>query len=211
MSCPSQLRLDEWVSGRREDSVAAHLAGCERCGVRVAKLEADRAEFQRRARPQAFADAVLRGRRPSLWSWPRFVVFALAACALLFVLRPRDEAGDAYKSGGPQALLYVKRGEVVAPHDPERTLRAGDVLQLVLLSTRPGHIAVVDLEEGGLDSVLHEGPLPAGRTQLPRAFELDAWLGGERLVVLFADKAIDDPVARARRGEGRVFALKRGP
>jgi hypothetical protein len=219
--CPSQLRLDEWIAGRRSPELAAHVGGCARCTDRIAVLETDRAAFTLRARPAAFADAVLARRRPLPWQrrWISWLTLAVAtACALLLWLRPRgtpggsgDDAYEGYKGPPVSASLYVKQDGKVAPYDRSRVVRAGDLLQVIVTANQPTHVAVVDLEDGGKQSVLFttDQPLRAGRTALPRSFELDSWTGGETIVILFGDPSRGDPIARATHGEGDRFILRR--
>lgn len=209
MSCPSRLSLDRWLDGEAVDSpMGTHVASCAACANRADALKAHRAAFALRASPLVFADGVLARRKPRR-GW-LLTMLVPAACTFLFFARPRgDDVG--YKGGAPTAVAFVDHGGVVARHDPQRRYLPGDVVQVVALSARPAFVAVVDLEEGGASTVLFnaERALPAGRTPLPKAFELDGFVGNERIVVLFGDRPIDAPIEHAQRGEGVVFWLLR--
>jgi hypothetical protein len=207
VSCPSALQLDRWLT-EVNPALATHVDGCTRCAKRLAALRDERARFEASARPRAFADAVL-ARRPRRRRWWWFAPVLATACALLFWMRSREP--EITFKGGPQALLYVEHQGVVAPHDAGRRYQAGDRVQVVALTSQPAYVAVVDVEAGGKESVLYasDAPLPAGRNRLPLSFQLDAYPGDERLVVLFGTRLVDDPQGRVRRGEGQSFALRR--
>src|SRR5207249_12154403 len=78
MSHLSDLQIDQ---GLMQGSMPAHAGECERCRRRWEELARDREAFRVRARPAAFADAVLGRRRPRRWLW----LLALAPALLLLM------------------------------------------------------------------------------------------------------------------------------
>ncbi len=113
--CLSDLIFDEKLAGGEIGvTQAAHLETCEHCRARLAELERDRDAFAKRARPAAFADAVL-AKRPPRRRWAFWVALAPAALGAVAVvamwMRPRPLDGERVK-GAPVAVeLWVKSGE----------------------------------------------------------------------------------------------------
>jgi hypothetical protein len=196
----SDLQIDEsLMRGARP----AHVDECERCRLRWDRLRKEREEFAQRARPEAFAAAVME-RRPkrTVWWWGALVP---AAALLALVLWPGG-GGERVK-GEPVAVeLFVKSGEATARFDPERRYQAGDALQVVYSAARPLQLTAVDLD-GDKITILARDPVAPGRHKLERSFVLDAAHGDEQIVLLFSDKPLgDDDVPKAARGGQPVAA-----
>lgn len=219
-ACLSDLVLDEKLAGvALASEQSSHLAGCTECAARLAALAEDREDFAARARPRAFADAVLarpggfppqirpRGACPRRWLAPLALAPALAAAAALLVwARPHPPAGERAK-GAPVAVeLYVRSGERTERFVEARPCRGGDTLQLVYTATAPRHLAVVDLEAGGKATLLYrsDGPLPrATRRRLDQSWVLEPGSAPERLYLVFTDGPPDEPALldAARRAD----------
>jgi hypothetical protein len=198
----SDLQIDESLI---RDARPAHADECERCRARFEELRKQKEEFAQRARPAAFAEAVLA--RRSRFGWLRVAMWlALPAAALLaFVWWP---AGGVRYKGEPAAVeLFVKSGEVTARFDPERRYQAGDALQVVYSAARALQLTAVNLDGEKL-TILARDAIAPGRHKLDRSFVLDAAEGDERIILLFSDKLLDDADAeKAARGGQPVAAM----
>jgi len=195
----SDLQIDESLI---RDARPAHVDECERCRLRFEELRRQREEFAQRARPAAFADAVLTRRPSRKWMWWSALLPALGLLA--FVLWPAS--GERVK-GDPAAVeLFVKSGEATARFDPERRYQAGDALQVVYSAARALQLTAVNLDGDKL-TILAREPVAPGRHKLDRSFVLDAAEGDERIILLFSDKLLDDAEAeKAARGGQPVAA-----
>ncbi len=212
MSCLSDLVLDEKLAGEAISAAEeAHLAACASCAARLDTLQKDQAAFRARARPKAFADAVVaraKGRRRR-WQFALAIApMALGALAVVLVwLRPHG-AGDGERvKGAPVAVeLYVRSGDRIDRYSAERRYRGGDTLQLVYSASAPRHLAVVDVEAGGKAQVIYrsDGPLPAAkRRRLDQSWVLDDSASPERLYLVFTESPPDEAalLGAARRAD----------
>jgi hypothetical protein len=183
----SDLVLDEILVSRR--ARPAHLDGCARCQARLEALRAEREAFSRRARPAAFADAIL-ARRPRVVTW-RWGLPLAAAAALIFVLQPRGE--ERVKGAPANVELYVRSGDKTERHDPGRRYASGDALQPIYSASGTLFLTAVNLDANGARLLVNALSLPAGaRRALDRSFVLDESAGDERLFFLFSERPLDD-------------------
>ena len=217
--CASDLALDEMLDGRGLPETAEHAVRCAACGARLDELRRDRDEFLARARPAAFAEAVLARANKRRW-WPFALTLAplvLGVAAVVLVWSrphpPGQKIDDTRAKGEVVASeLYVQSGGKVEKFDPGRRYRAGDALQLVYSTSRPRWLTVIDAEQGGKAEVVYQGdgPLPAARrSRLDRSFVLDGAAPAERLYVVFTDGKPDPQamLAAAGRDPARVEQL----
>jgi hypothetical protein len=197
--CLSDLVLDEKLAGGAVTvAQVAHLDGCENCRARLAELERDREAFQKRARPAAFADAVL-AQRPPRRRWAIWVAIAPAALGAMAVvamwMRPRPLDGERVK-GAPVAVeLWVRSGDKTERYAEDHHYKGGDALQLIYSARAPSHLTVIDVEQGGKAALLYrsDGALPAAnRRRIDQSWVLDAGTNPERLYLVFTDGAPDE-------------------
>ncbi len=124
---PSELALEAFLLDRETSKVAPHLAGCERCRARVARMEREGEDFRRFVLP-ATLDAVLEKnapRRRKRWLWLAGLAPVAAAAALIVSLRPQqppegyvgDKGGMALVAylGVPGGAKMVRDGQAVHP------------------------------------------------------------------------------------------------
>jgi|GEM_PF-2986816 len=207
--CPSELELDRWALAGRPTGhrVPEHALGCPACASRLAAME----HAERVVAPAVFEQNVqdvldrvearrVERRRP--WAWlfeaqARWALATVAAACLVLVLAHRepplhDPVTATWKAGEGVALQVLAGGE---PSAAGATLAPGVVLTMRLTVTRPGHLALVSLEQGGRVSRV----LPAkGARPTPVTPGVVVTQGGvapatgvERLVVLFDERPFD--------------------
>jgi hypothetical protein len=208
VSCLSDLALDEWAAGiTTRAGTGVHLDGCAACARRLIERTEERHAFAARARPAAFADQILDrvGSPPRRWwLWLAGVPAMAALAALVIVLSPGPS--ERFKGPAATAELYVQSpsGPRIARHDPGRAYAPGDALQLLYTLSRPAHLLVLDVEEGGKTEVLYrsDAVLAAGsRTRLDRSWVLDGGAPAERIFVLFSARPLEEATVRdAARG-----------
>lgn len=219
--CPSELELDRWALAGRPaaHAVPVHAAACPECRERLAYME--RAEAM--VAPHAFATNVqevldraeaLRAERRRPWAWffegrGGWALAAAAACLLLVAVVPReptptDPVGPGAGAGvAPSGVEGWKAGEGVAlqvlvggePTPAGATLASGVVLTLRLSVARPGHLALVSLEQGGRVSRVLPAkgarPTPVAPGVVVTQGGVAAASGVERLYVLFDERPFD--------------------
>ncbi len=208
--CASDLALDRLVAGEPVAAeLAAHVAGCARCGERRAGFEHERqlAAALLRERPGRRAVTPLHRRR---WLWAAAPLMAAAALVLLWLPRLRQPPPEREKGGGAALALDVVvrhadgRVEALAPGG---RVRAGDMVRFLVSTARPGHLVVLGLDTAGKVSVyVADGDaaraIDRGQRQaMPGSIILDATPGAERLVALecAARFAVTDAVDAGRR------------
>ena len=87
---PSELALEAYLLDRETSKVAPHVADCEHCRARVARMEREGEDFRRFVLP-ATLDAVLEKnapRRRKAWLWLAGIAPVAAAAAVIISLRP---------------------------------------------------------------------------------------------------------------------------
>jgi len=217
--CVSDLVLDQIVSGEAVGAAPeAHVAGCARCGERLASFRADQ---ERDA--ALVAELAARAELPSVVPlrrrlWLSAALPLLAAAAILLLLLPRLLRGpgsDTREKGGSALAL-----DVVVRHadgkieslGPNGRVRAGDAVRFVVSTPRPGHLVVLGLDSAGAVSVyVSDGADPhkverGSRQAMPGSVILDDTPGAERLVALECDArfAVSDAVDAGRRSLERA-------
>ena len=211
--CLSDLQLDQLrLRELTEDAAAsarAHVAGCDRCRAREARLEALAADLDAELPP---LDAKPRGRGVAV-----AVVLLLAAAAALLWWRgtatpdgpevspdpPAPLVAVGRLKGGVALGMFVRRDGRVRAWAAGELVREGDVLAFTYSSEEDRTLAVFDVE-GRSATLLFptEGEttaaIAAGRdVAIDAAAELDASLEPERIVGVFCDA----PVATAALAE----------
>jgi len=213
-SCPTawslqRHALDE-LKGEEWETVASHVAQCERCRQELTTLDNEREAFLA-DRPFAAAEAdisegavflpedpEIEVRRP-LWAWARGAMAALVACAAAAVVATllvtagvgESPALDRLKGMTDLQAALLRDGKVVHV-EPGLVARPGDEIQFRVDTADFGHVIVLGVDgtgevsvyqpQDGGDSVAVEPG--AGRTLDP-AFRLDDAPGPEVYVALF--------------------------
>lgn len=212
--CLSDLQLDQLLLGELgvddEAAAHAHLEGCPRCQTRRASLVEDQRRFAAShpalpslALPVAPSPPPEEGKLAEVIPLARRMrpvvatVVALAAGLALFLL-PGGEGGPEVQSKGRDFLsFFVKRGEALREWSPGQPLHPGDKLRFVVDTRTDAYVAVLSRDAAGTFSVYYplaqrtaevKGSLEP--TALPLATELDAVLGGERLLGVLCDQAV---------------------
>jgi hypothetical protein len=216
-----------------DPGVRAHVEGCDACRSAVRELDGGRQAFvaARPARPFVAgvvqrAEAEARGARPR---WlvallePRWLLVpAVAAAALVvFVAIPsRTSQVDErvhFKGGGATLRLFYARGTAEArPLDPGVRLRPGDLLRFGVISAGGRFATVASVDEAGRFSRYYPaggagaGPLQAAADLqlLPGSIELDETTGREWIVLLLADRPLDE--ARVREALLSAWRTRQG-
>jgi len=120
---------------------------------------------------------------------------ALVAAMVLVVLvvsrKPEPPPGPYVAAkGGPDASLYVKRGERVFPWSPPERVRPGDLLRLAVVPDGFSHLTVATPGQGGW-TVLFEGDVPPEREfDLPASWRVDAAGEVEELLVVLSRQSL---------------------
>lgn len=173
---PSELALEAYLLDR-DSKVAPHVAGCEHCRARVARMEREGEDFRRFVLP-ATLDAVLEKnapRRRKAWLWLAGIAPVAAAAALIISLRPTqppegyvgEKGGLALVAylGAPSGAKIVRDGDAVSPGAALRfTVAPGGQCNLWVVSVdESAHISRIypSTGEGG-GPVSKQGPLPGG-------------------------------------------------
>jgi hypothetical protein len=207
--------LPEEAARKAQEDLAREPGGAQR----LADLRGSDAELLARHPPEGVAKEVSRRQRAlavriqrQRVAWLAAPVAALAVAMLVVVLRPGDEQTQV--KGDAALLVYRNRGgqsELLRNGD---RARAGDDLQLAYVRARPGYGVIVSLDGAGTVT-LHlpeqDGqavPLvPDARTNLPRAYGLDAAPGFERFFLVtsqspfLASVAVEAARKLAARGD----------
>lgn len=245
--CPSELELDRWaLDGRPADhAVPEHALGCPACAARLVAL--DRASaivappvFARNVQDVLDRAEARRPLRPRPWAWllelqPRWILATAAAACLVLVLAnlgpspvegpagsgasgPAPSAVEGWKAGQDVTLQVLAGGE---PSPAGATLAPGVVLTMRLTVARPGHLALVSLEQGGRVSRVLPArgarPTPVTPGVVTVQGGVAAAAGVERLYVLFdlrpfdLDDALRDMPSLARADRGQASGEGAGP
>jgi hypothetical protein len=218
---PTELALERHLLDPATSPLREHLAGCEACRARVARMEEEGERFRRYVFPATVdrIEAAARRRPSRSWLTVLAPVGALAAAAAVFlVLRPagppRDYVG--LKGAGLSLTAFVQRagGASAVADGAAVPARAG--LRLRVQVPAACRLFVLSVDGRGsvsrLDAAGPEGlALTAGEHDLPGGVVLDGAAGPERLFAVCAPSAVAWPdVERAARasagGEGRLRA-----
>jgi hypothetical protein len=202
--CPSELTLERLRQGELTGDLVlrAHTAGCPLCQRTLEALAAP-------PPPMAFPRP-----RARFFALPALGVMAVAAAALVLVLRPREETIS--KGAGWQLSVIALAGDgKVRRVEAGARLRPGDRLRFEVFTRGPrAEVALVSLDAAGTVSSLVPAagdtvPVPAGRrTLLDGAVELDDTLGAERILLVACPRA--RPVAEVAAAARQALARARG-
>jgi hypothetical protein len=204
-ACLSALQLDRFrmgeLSGKAEEEVRAHVAGCVRCAEAIQQLSVVEALPPMRVVP-------LQPRRSPVWRRAAAAGLGVAAAAsLLLVLRPA--AGVRTKGSAPALSMYVQHGSEVRRAGPGETVAPGDALRFAVTTPVAAYVAVLSIDPQGHGSVYfplgaRAELLPAGQEMpLPIGTRLDATVGEERIVGLFCSAPVELEPVRALLESGR--------
>ena len=195
----SSLVLDQLALGALSPEAAAeagaHLAACERCRADQELAAAAHERFSRDILPRtlpAIRDRAGATPRRRLW-WALAPALA-AACALVFVLRPRPpDEPDLLEKGAPSLSMFAKRGGQVQPVDDGAQLAPGDAVRFVLHPSGLPYVLVASVDGSGGATIYHpfggdrSAEVPrSGRVELPGSVVLDQSPGPERVFALFS-------------------------
>jgi hypothetical protein len=219
--CVSDLQLDARFTGELEPEVAAqmdaHLEGCERCRVRMARLERARSAFLapgpvfERPGPRRPSPSGLRRLRPR-WLMPLSAGAALAAALALAFLPPRESGEPALRSkGGERIGLFIKRGALVRRGASGAHVQPGDQLRFTYSTDVDRYLAIVSIDGAGKRSLYFPDGARAARVEraddqpLSSSIVLDDVLGRERVIALFCARPIE--LAPLLAGSERPWAV----
>jgi hypothetical protein len=220
---PSELALEAYLFERDQSPVAGHVAGCEHCRARLARMEREGENFRRFVLP-ATLDAVLAknspGRRRKAWTWLLALAPAAAAVALVVALRPA-EPPDGYVGikGGMNLVAYVNApGGANAVRDGQAVPPSAALRFMV----NPGgscNLWIVSVDESGQVSRIYPAagndgaPVSGKRVTLPGGAMLDGRTGLERFygVCSPGPLAYEDVVKCVRSSVHGATDVRKGP
>jgi hypothetical protein len=190
-SHPSFLELDRHALDRGGPQTAAHVAQCARCQQHLAALAA--VEL-----PPAGIGLLKPTRRvPRVWTAGlAFSGVAVAAALYLVLLHPGEPAShyDGVK-GGPSVAVHVSRAGRVELWD-HAPLRPGDRFRLEVAPSEFEYVSVFAAQGPSRLSMMYSGRVRVhGQTLLPKAWQLDAAPGAERVLVMFSHAQISEQAA----------------
>ncbi len=197
--CPSDLALEAHLLEPERSPLAPHVAGCERCRARVARMNEEGEEFRRFVFPatvDAVQDAAVR-RRPRL-AWLLGPIGALAAAAAVLVLvrgpagPPADYLG--VKGNGVGFTVFVNEAGGARPLEDgavvpaSAALRfkvslAGECFLWILSVDAKGQVSRIYPPKGTPPEKRSAGPVPGGAV-------LDGEAGPERLFAVCAPQSL---------------------
>jgi hypothetical protein len=224
--CPTDLALERHLLEPAASPVAPHLAACEPCRARLARMEEEGERFQRFVYP-ATVDRIEEAarRRPARW-WIAVlapVPVLAAAVALVLVVRPVGPGGDylGLKGAGGLGLTAFVQAAGGARTVPDGgAVAAAAALRLRVRASSPCRLFVLSIDARGavsrLDAAGREGlALEAGPHDLPGGVQLDGAAGPERLFAVCAPAGLAWPEleragrAAAAGGAGAVRGTSR--
>jgi len=224
--CPSDLALEAYLLDPGRSALAPHVAACEPCRTRLARMEAEAEEFRRLVYPATVGeveDAAEPRRRRLLSVIAPVAGFAAAAAAAVLLVRPAGPPPDYVGAkGAPMALAVFVGGEGGAVAVPDGAAVPADAAIRFKVRPAPGcRLWIISVDAAGQVSrlfpaagdaaeVADAGPLPGGAV-------LDGTAGPERIFAVCAPAALPyDSVERAARaaaggGPEKVRAAKALP
>ena len=197
---PSELALEAYLLDRDASPIAPHVAQCEHCRARIARMEREAEEFRRFVLP-ATLDAVVdknapRRRRP--WMWLLAVAPAAAAFALFISLRPSGPPeGYVGEKGGMSLVAYVEAPGGAKAVVEGQAVRPSAALRFTVGGAARCNLWIVSVDESGQISRIYptqgdQGAKVSGnRIALPGGAVLDGRPGLER----FYGMCTSEPVA----------------
>lgn len=200
--CPSELRLDRWLAGELEGTVAAsvglHVQACARCSARRQRRERERAWFRASAPPLfVVGPAVVPKRRRAIW-WGAGALATAMAMLVLFVVPARmQHAGvEVTRAKGQQRMsFFVRDGVSAAVREgaPGEIVHPGDRLRFAFDREAVGESYAAVLSKDarqGVDVYFPPDGTQAARLGAadglpPYSVALDVTLGTETLYAVF--------------------------
>jgi len=185
---PSELALEAYLLDRTGANVAPHLAGCERCRTRLARMEREGEDFRRFVLP-ATLDAVLEKnapRRRRTWLWLLGIAPVAAVAALIVAIRPsQPPEGYVGEKGGMSLVAYLGAPSGAKVVLDGQAVQASAALRFSVTPAGRCNLWVVSVDESGQISriypTLGEGGAPVSKQgALPGGAVLDGRAGLER-------------------------------
>jgi hypothetical protein len=213
---PDALALHRYhlaqLEDERSETIARHLAGCDRCRGDLALLEGDHRRFDREVFP--LTRDTVEAREARRWRWPHLLplVGALAAAAFLLVLpRPSLDPDLRAKGGGAMAVFVARGDSVVTVEDGKTRLRSGDRIRFVLWPAGQRYAVIGSIDGAGRATVYfpfqgkESAALPEGpRVEVPGSIVLDDSPGPERVFAVLSGRPVTTTaVTDALRALGR--------
>jgi hypothetical protein len=199
---------------RAEPKFAAHVAGCEACSARVARLKAASQLFDREVFP-ATVDRVrsryeTRSRLP-WWLW--LAPVPAAAIAALIILRPAPPPEDVIgiRGAGFGFQVLGNAGGTVAPLANGSEVPVDAALRFSVAPSKPCWVTVISVAATGEVSRLFpasgDGALVKDAGPLPGGAMLDGPPGPERIFAICSEKPLPfATIAQAAGGTSHASA-----
>jgi hypothetical protein len=194
MTCPSVLKLEAHLLNPERSPVAVHLATCDRCRDQVANMQRQGDDFMRFVYPATVEG--LNPKRARRWNWAGIFapVAALAAAAVVIVVRsgpPNEYVGTKGVSFKLNVYAGLEAGARALSDNDQ--VPANAALRFRIQSGRPCNLGIVSVDEHGEVSRLFptngdQGRKLAKAEVLPGGAILDGKPGPERI---FAVCSID--------------------
>ena len=186
--CPSELALEEHLA-RTGGPVAAHLADCPSCQVRLAQMQEEGDQFRQFVYPRTLYAVLERGerRRGSRWIWLWAAPALAAAAAVAIVVKPATP-GEGYvgaKGGALGFAVFVGGTAGVRAVDDGAPVPASAALRFRVHPSAACHLWIASLDGSGQVSRIYpaegdQGALVSGTAALPGGAVLDGRPGPER-------------------------------
>jgi hypothetical protein len=217
-ACLSDLGFDEWHAGEldpdTENRASEHVTSCERCRIRKARLDAQRAQFIERSpsAPARKENVAPRRLGVVIRAFAGAALSAAALVALFIAFSPGSrEQGDRVK-GSHRLGFFVRRGEDTLEGMPGQRVFPGDQLRFVVTMREAAHVAVLSRDGAGKASVYfpttgtHAQRLAESAARpLDGAIELDDTLGRERILGVFCPESFElEPLRRALEAQAEL-------
>lgn len=195
--CPTDLALERHLLDPAASPLAGHVAACEACRARLARMEEEGRRFRQLVYPATVdrIEAAARPRRSRWWMAVLAPVPVLAAIvAVVLVVRPggpRDDYLGLKGEGGIGLTAFVRGAGAAEPVPDGGTVAAAGALRLRVRVSSPCRLFVLSVDGRGTVSRLDgAGPdglaTSAGQHDLPGGVELDGAAGPERLFAVCA-------------------------
>jgi len=185
---PSELALEAYLLDHESSKVAPHLAGCERCRIRIARMEREGEDFRRFVLP-ATLDAVLEKNAPDRrkrWLWLLGLAPLAAAAALIVAIRPSEPPeGYVGEKGGLSLVAYLGAPGGAKMVLDGQAVQASAALRFSVAPAGRCNLWVICVDESGQISRIYpaqgDGGAPVSKQgALPGGAVLDGRAGLER-------------------------------
>jgi hypothetical protein len=180
MSHPSDLGLEQHLQDPTRH--AEHVAGCERCKERLARMEEEGRHFHQFVYPATLEGLEQAPRR----SWRLLLAPAglLAAAALVLVARRPDADYVGTKGGALKLTVYAGGASGARPLADGEPVPASAALRFKVQTSAPCVLTLLSVDDSGQVSRIY-GPAPAsGEATLPGGAVLDGRAGRERFFAI---------------------------